>query len=479
MATLSSAGIGSGLDVAGIVQQLMAIERRPLQALQTSDKKTQDQLSAYGRLQSAMTTLQDAARRLTDATTWRATTVTSASTTAVTATSTGNTPAGSYAVNVTRLASAQTLSSAGFTGPDEPLGPGSLTIEMGTWGAGQTTFTPDAERSAFTLRFDPPRDSLQDVASAINAAGAGVNASVVTDASGTRLAIRSTVTGEANGFRITVTDDDGDNGDVAGLSRLAFDPSSGITRLTQGLAAANATATVNGIPVSSATNDFTNVMDGMSFKMLATTTQPVEVTVNRDTASMKKNITDFATAYNDLVKLMREQTRTPEAGAAGGVLQGDASAVGVLRQLRTLAGGSSGAATAFSRLSDIGLEPQRDGTLKVNDSKIESALGNLPELQNFFARNEEGTASDGFGQLFRAFATDRLDTDGTLTARQRALRERIDANGDRREVLEQRLALVEKRLTEQYSRLDTSAARFSSLQNYVSQQITNWNKSTP
>ena len=235
---------------------------------------------------------------------------------------------------------------------------------------------------------------------------------------------------------------------------------------------------MNGIPVSSATNDFTNVMDGMSFKMQATTTTPVEVTVNRDTAAMKKNITDFATAYNDLMKLMREQTRTPEGGAAGGVLQGDASAVGVVRQLRSLAGSSTGAATAFSRLTDIGLEPQRDGTLKVNDSKIDAALGNLPELQNFFARNEDGTASDGFGQLFRAFANDRLDTDGTLTARQRALRDRIEANGDRRDVLEQRLALVEKRLTEQYSRLDTTVARFSSLQNYVNQQITNWNKST-
>lgn len=476
MATLSSAGIGSGLDVRNIVQQLMAIERQPLQALQTNNKRTQDQLSAYGRLQSAMTTLQDAARRLTDATTWRATTVTSASTTAVSATSGGNTPAGSYAVNVTRLASAQTLSSQAFAGKEEALGPGSLTIEMGTWGAGQTTFTPDAGRAAATLRFDPPNDSLEDVADAINAADAGVSASIVTDASGTRLAIRSTVTGETNGFRLSVIDDDGNDGDLAGLSRLAFDPSSGIARMTQGLAAANATATINGIPVNSATNEVTNVMDGMSFKLVATTTAPVEVTVNRDTAAMKKNVTDFANAYNDLMKLMREQTRTPEGEGAGGILQGDASAVGLARQLRTLAGGSSGAATAFTRLADIGLEPQRDGSLKINDKKLEAALGNLPELQNFFARNEDGTASDGFGQLFRTFASDRLDTDGTLSARQRALRERIEANGDRQEVLEQRLALVEKRLNEQYSRLDTTVARFSSLQNYVTQQIANWNK---
>lgn len=477
MATLSSAGIGSGLDVRGIVQQLMAVERQPLQALQTANKRTQDQLSAYGRLQSAMTTLQDAARRLTDANTWRATTVASTSTTAVTATTSGNTPAGSYAVNVTRLAAAQTISSqASFAAATDTLGPGTLTIELGTWGPGQGSFTPDAERAAVAIRFDPPTDTLEDVKNAINASGAGVTASIVSDANGMRLAIRSTVTGEANGFRLVVDDDDGDDGDVAGLSRLAFDPSTGVSRMTQGVAAANAQATINGIDVSAATNEFSNVMDGMSFKLLATTTAPVEVTVNRDTEAMKKNITDFATAYNDLVKLMRDQTRTTEGAATGGILQTDATAVSLLRQVRTLAGSSTAAATAFARLADIGLEPQRDGSLKVSDTKITAALGNLPELQAFFARNEDGTASDGFGQLFRDFASARLDFEGTLTTRQQALRDRISTNKGREERLEQRLALVEKRLNEQYTRLDTSVAKFSSLQNYVNQQITLWNK---
>ncbi len=477
MATLSSAGIGSGLDVRSIVAQLMAIERTPLAALQSATQRSQDQLSAYGKLQSAMTALRDAARKLTDTQTWRATTVASPKPEAVNATSDGSTPAGTYSVNVTRLAAAQTLASPfNFAAAGDAIGPGSLTIELGTWGAGQASFTPKADAAPVTLRFDPPDDTLESVRDTINAAGAGVTASIVNDAAGMRLALRSTLTGEANAFRITVADDDGDNGDAAGLSLLAFDPAGGVSQMNQGLAAANALATINGVPVSSATNELDNVLDGLSFQLGQVSTAAVDVTVNRDTAGMKTNVTAFATAYNDLVKLMREQTRFDQATQTAGVLQSDSSALGLLRGLRSLAGGSSGAITEFARLADIGLEPQSDGTLKIDDQKLDGAMGQLAALQSFFANDDADDALDGFGQMFRGFGDDRLSSEGVLTTRRDAIQDRIDRNNDRAERLEARLVLVEKRLTEQYGRLDTSIARLSSLQNYVTQQIANWNR---
>lgn len=479
MATLSSAGIGSGLDVAGIVQKLMSVERQPLTTLQTATKRTQDQLSAYGKLESAMTALRDAARKLTDTDTWTATTVASAKTEAVTATSDGNTPAGTYSVNVTKLAAAQTLASQfTFGAGTDPLGGGSLTIELGSWNAGQTAFTAKPDTAAITLRIDPPNDSLEDVRDAINGAGAGVTASIVSDANGLRLAIRSTATGAANGFRITANDDDGDNGDAAGVSVFAFDPSTGVSQMSQGLAAANAQATINGVPVSSATNSLDNVLDGLSFQLGQVTTAAVDVTVNRDTAGMKANITDFATKYNDLVKMMREQTRYDDSTKQAGILQGDSSATGLLGQLRSLVGTSSGAVTAFTRLADIGLEPQSDGSLKINDKKLTAAMGQLDSLKTFFANDDADDSLDGFGQTFRAFGDQRLSTDGPLSSRKAALQDRINRNNDRADKLEERLAMVEKRLTAQYGRLDTSMAQLSSLQNYVTQQIANWNKPT-
>jgi flagellar hook-associated protein 2 len=473
MATLSSPGIGSGLDVNGIVSQLMALERRPIQQLESSTSRYQTQLSAFGQLQSAMTTLRDAARRLTDSSNWTPSTVTSSMPFAVSATSSGSTPPGSYSVSVSRLAAAQTLSSSTYSAATDVVGDGSLTIELGRWAAGQTGFTAQAGTTPVTVTIPPGATTLADVRDAINRAGAGVTASIVNDANGARLALRSTVTGEANAFRISVAE-----GSTPGLSALAFDPSSGATGMTQTLAAANAEASINGVAVSSATNTLTDVLDGLTIKLGQVTTSPVEVTADRDTVAIRKSITDFATAYNDLVKLSREQTRFDEGSQSAGVLQGDRSAVGLLSQLRNLIGSNSGASTAFTRLSNVGLEPQSDGTLKINDSRLDSALGRLDDLRTFFSRNEAGNSQDGFGVLLRDFGDGTLSEDGVLTTRQSGLKERISRNADSISQLEDRLALVERRLRDRYTRLDSSIAQLSGLQDYVSQQITRWNNSS-
>jgi flagellar hook-associated protein 2 len=477
MATLSSAGIGSGLDVKSIVTQLMALERQPITALQTNTKKVESQLSAYGKLQSAMTTLRDAAKTLSDAQTWSRTSVASSNTAAVTATSDGSAPPGSYTVNVTNLAAAQTLVTATtWAQPTDDVGPGTLTIELGRWGAGQTSFTPKIDTTPITITIPIGGDSLEEVRDAINGAGAGVSASIVTDANGSRLSIRSMLTGEANAFRISVNDPDGDNENAAGLSHLAYDPANSLVQMSRPQAGMNANATINNVPVSSATNTLTDVMDGMTLKLAQVTTAGVDVTVNRDTTSMKDQVKAFATAYNDLIKMVREQTSVNADAGTAGILQGDSSAVGLANQLRQLVGSTSGAATAFSRLSDIGLAPQRDGTLKVDETKLDSALGKLDELRTFFTRDEDGSAVDGFGALFASFGDQRLGADGLLSTRQEALRDRVERNQDRQSRMEDRLAMVEKRLTDQYSRLDTNIAKLSSLQNYVAQQIQQWNK---
>lgn len=484
MATLSSPGIGSGLDVRGIVTQLMALERRPLDALQASTKKSQDQLSAYGKLSSAMGTLRDAARKLADLQTWGTTTVTSSNPEALKVSSDGLAPPGAYSVSVTRLAAAQTLrSSTTWAAATDAIGPGALTIELGTWDAGATSFTAKAGGSPVTVTIPAGSDSLEQVRDAINSAGAGVTASIVNDASGARLSLRSTATGAENGFRISVNDSDGDNGDAAGLSMLAYDGAAGASQMVRALAAANAEATVNGIPVTSTTNRLADVVDGLSFEFAQTTTTALDVTVAQDTESVKALVNEFATAYNEVVKLMREQTRTAtpgadgNAGSAGGILGTDASAKGLLNQLRTLVGSSSGASEAFTRLTDIGLEPQRDGSLKVSDTKLNAAIARIDDLKTFFTRNEDGSDQDGFGQLVKTFATERLDDEGTIGARSKSLQQRIDGDAKRRTQLEARLALTEKRLYDQYARLDTATANLSALQNYVTQQIAAWNRS--
>jgi len=475
---ISSAGIGSGLDVNSIVTQLLALERKPIDLLDASKSRLDAQLSSYGKLQASLSAVRDAARSLTDTGTWARSTVTSSDGAAVSAVSSGSSAPGNYAVMVTRLAAAQSVTSATLPTPASIVGTGTLTIELGRWFTDPPDFTPNAGASSVSIAIGAGDNTLEKIRDKINASDAGVMASVVNDSSGSRLAIRSKETGVENGFRIAVSDDDGNNGDGTGLSMLAFDPVAGTSQLAQAQAAANAQLTINNIPIDSASNTLTDVLDGLTVRISRVTAAPVDLAVSRDVESIKKTITTFAEAYNSLVQLMREQTGYNEGSKTAGTLQGDRTAVGLLNKLRTMVGGSSGATTAFTRLADIGLEPQRDGTLKVNDGKLDSALGRIEDLNDFFARDDVGTANDGFGTLLRQFADMTLGVDGAIAVKQQGLQDRIDGIAERTAMMEDRLVLTEKRLREQYTKLDSNMAMLNSLQTYVTQQVAQWNRST-
>jgi flagellar hook-associated protein 2 len=414
---------------------------------------------------------------LTNTSSWSPTTVSSSDAAAVTAVSQGSSPPGNYSVSVTKLAAAQSVTSATVPGPTSVLGTGTLTIELGKWFTDPPDFTPNTGASSVSITIGPDDNTLSKIRDRINAAGAGVSASIVNDSTGARLAIRSTQTGETNGFRIQVADGDGGNTDATGLSMLSFDPE-GTGQMAAAQYASNAELTINGIAINSSSNTLTDVLDGLTVNVQRVTTGPVNLGVTRDTTAIKKTITDFAAAYNTMVKLVREQTAYNEGNKTGATLQGDRTAVGLLNRMRSLVGGSSGANDAFKRLADFGLDPQRDGTLKVVDSKLNSALGRLDDLKAFFSRNDTGTANDGFGTMLRDFADASTSSDGVLTTKQAGLQTRIADIGKRTASIEDRLALTEQRLRAQYTKLDTNMAALSGLQAYVSQQVTLWNRST-
>lgn len=477
MATITSTGIGSGLDVNSIVTQLVALERRPIQQLQSEANDLDARLSSFGKIQSNLDALRTAARSLTDTSTWKAASASSSDSTAVGVTvASGSTP-GSYSVNVTDLAAAQMNASSALASSSTVLGQGTLTIDIGTWSAGATTFTPKTGTSSVTITIGAGEDTLEKVRDKINAtSGLAVRATIVNDANGARLVMQSRTTGAENGFRIQVGDDDGVDDDNAGLSRLAYDPENAAAVSTRNQAAANAKATINGLAVESATNTLSNVIDGVSLTLGKRTTSAVDVTVARDTSSMRKSIDGFVGAYNDLVKLLREQTRYDAASKSAGTLQGDRTAIAIMGQLRQAMGASSSASSVFGRASDIGLSVQTDGTIKATTSKLDAAMGNLDELQKFFATATSSSATNGLADRLRRLSDALINTDGALPARQEGLRKLKAANTDRQDVLEDRVAATEKRLRAQYQTLDANMARLSSLQNYVGQQITNWNK---
>ena len=475
--TITSIGVGSGLDVETIITKLVAVERQPIVTLKSEASALQSKLSSLGKVQGYLSALQDAARKLTDASTWKAVTASASDTSALTVTASDGATAGAYNVAVSKLAMAQSVASGVFGSSSDTVGSGTLNITLGSWNADDTAFTPKTGATPVAITIGDG-DTLAAVRDKINAAGAGVVASIVNDASGARLSIRAKDTGVENAFQITVNDaGDAVDNDASGLSRLAYDPANGAAVMSRYQPAQNALATINGLEVSSASNTLANVLDGLSITLAKETATPVTVTVAQDNTSMGKVISDFAKAYNDVVSYLREQTAYNADTKKGGTLQGDGAAVALLAQLRKLAGSSTSASTVFTRLTDIGLEPQKDGTLKLTQSKVDAALAKLPDLKAALATLGSGGASDGLGRQFKTLTDTLLGSDGLIETRTDGLNARIRQNTDRQAMLEDHAEQFEARVRARYQALDTQMAGLSTLSTYIGQQVANWNKS--
>ena len=479
MPAITSLGIGSGVDINSMVSQLVALESRPLLEMRSAATSLQTQVSSYGQLSGLFGALQTAANALSGGALWSKSTATSSDDTAVAVVGGSTAAAGSYAVSVQKLAANQTVvSTASYADSSAPVGSGTLTLELGSWDLPPMNFLPQVGRAPVTVAI-AAADTLQTLRDKINGLGAGVTASVVTDSSGARLSLRSSSSGADNGFRMSVADGDGNNADAAGLSRFAFNPGGGSTQMEQKLAAGNAQATVNGIAVVSASNELGTVIDGLTFRLRKENFGSADVAVSSDREAVKTAIKSFADAYNVLSKAITEQTKYDPATKVGGPLQGDSAATGLQRQLRSLLNVGSGASATFSRLSDVGLQVQRDGTLSVDSAKLDGATANLTELKKAFANSDiNNSANEGFARRYAALATQVLGTDGSLTTRTEGLRERLTRNGEDQVRVSERVQRFQARLIAQYTAMDASLSRLNALSSYVTQQMNALNKTS-
>lgn len=476
MTTISSTGIGSGLDVTSILSKLMEVERAPLTQIQDEGAKIQSKLSVYGKVKSYVSALGDAANALSAKTAWSRTTASSGDDKVFTATTSTGAAAGTYSVQVNSLAASQTLVSASFASKTALVGSGTMTIELGQWSDDQSSFTAQSGATALNVAISAT-DTLEDVRTKINDANAGVTASIVTDATGAKLVMRSTATGEENAFRVTVADDDGLEDD-AGLSRLSYDPSNAIGQMSQTRAAANAEAVIDGITISSATNKVEGALEGVTFQLLSESSGAVDLTVSNDTEAIKTDIQTFVSAYNDLAKYLATQTKYDSTTQTAGALQGDSGANALRAALRSLGSATSGTSSVFDRLAEVGLDPQSDGTLKINSTKLTEALASPDELQKMFSLNDAGTTDDGFAEKIATWSETLLGFDGAITTRTNSLQSQITANTKKQTAFEDRMTTVEARLKAQYAALDTKMGSLTALSTYVTQQIANWNKSS-
>lgn len=491
--SISSTGIGSGLDVSSIVSQLVALERKPIANLQSSAALIQTQISTYGQVQSLMADLSTAATALTKASLWTQNTANSSNTSTLTAVAKAGAASGAYSIQVNQLASAQSLASGTFTNSTSVLGSGKLTIEMGTWSGAASaddpatttldeskpgTFTPKAAATPLNLTLSSATTTLADVRDAINNAKAGVTASIIQDASGARLTIRSNSTGEENALRISVTDLS-DAPLTGGLAALNYNQPQTIggTGMTQTVAATNARATINGLAVSSSNNTFSGVIENVDFTAAATTTSPVNLTIGNDNESQRAAVQRFATAYNTLNGFLGRQTAYDEANKVGGILQGDNTVLNLRSRLRGLLSDNGAANFSILNLTSSSGTTPRDGSLTLDAAKLDAALSDPSKLAKLFAGDSDSGIT-GMAKKVADFATALIGADGLLTTRKDGLNKKIAFNKKEQEKLEDRVARVAERLNKQYQALDGRMASLNTLSTYINQQVTQWNNNS-
>lgn len=389
MASITSSGIGSGIDINSLVSQLVSAERDPaVSRLDSRETNLKAQISGLGSLKSALSTFQSALAELKKTDSFQSTKATVTDDTLFTATSDNGAQAGSYNIKVEQLAQAQRLATPAaetFASTSAVVGSGTLTFQFGTYNDSDNSFAVNPNKSVQTVTIDPANNTLAGVCDAINKADIGVTANIVNDGNGYRLVVGSKDSGAANALKITASD--------ASLSLLSFDPTNSTDRTTkQTVAAADAKIVVDGLAVTSASNTVKEVVPGVTLNLKATGSATT-LTVEQDTSEITKAVESFVKGYNNLMGTIKSLTASGLNGGKQGALANDSSVRSVAGRLRSMLGSAvAGLSGSVRSLADLGISTQRDGTLNLDSTKLEKAVStNVNDVAALFARSGQTT----------------------------------------------------------------------------------------
>ena len=465
---ITSTGIGTGLDITGIVQKLVDAEGQPiLQALDRKQTEANNRLSAIGSLKSALSAFQTASQKLKDSDSFLVHSTSSTNDSIVSATASAKAVPGNYSVIVDHLATSHQLvtGGVGFASGAATVGTGSLTLQVGA----------DTAKS-FTVAIDSAHQSLASIRDAINAAtdNKGVMASIINvddGAGGTvsRLVLTAKDTGTANAITITAADDDGNNTDNAGLSQLAS------ANLQVQTPAQNALMKINGFDVTRSSNTISDAVDGLTFNLAsAAPGSTVTIGVSVDNETISKNLDEFAKAFNNLNSVVKNLGSYDATTKRAGILLGDALLRGLKSQIRSDLGTPvTGTSGKYSTLQMVGIEIDGLGVMSLKQDKLKAALAADPSSVSAIF-----TATDGIAKRLKTRIDTYVQAGGLFDTRTQQLNSTIRKIEDDRTRENDHLEALQKRLLKQFNAMDAMVAQINSTGTFLTQQLTNLSKST-
>ncbi|WP_312046517.1 flagellar filament capping protein FliD [Erwinia sp.] len=481
MASVSSLGVGTSLDLDSLYTSLETAEKTKLTTITKQQSTYNSQLSSYSKLQSSMAALETAAAALTKPAAFSATAVTSTNT-AFTATTSATASTGDYSVNVTQIAKAQTLMSGSFSSNSTALG--------GTTSGNSRTLTiaQGGSSTPLTLTLTDSQTSLSGIADAINKSAGNVSASIIKASSGDyRLMLSSKTTGTDSDMTISVTGDDTLQSAI-GYSASA----SGTQNMSVQTASQNAKLSVNGVAIERSSNNISDALTGVTLNLNAPSkdASTETLTVSRSIDDSKKTINAFVTAYNSLKSTIASVTKYTAVTAgqsqssSNGALIGDSTVRAVENSmnsiLTTVQGGS------YSILAQLGvtIDPstQSDGStgaLTVDDTKLTTALTNNPQaVSQFFIG--DGT-STGFATKLDSTLTSMLSTtvgkEGIIQNAKDGINDTLKTLSDRYDQMSDSIDATMARYKTQFTNLSSLVNSLTNTSTYLTSQFSSTSSS--
>ncbi|MEK7350981.1 MAG: flagellar filament capping protein FliD [Nitrospirota bacterium] len=460
MASISFGGLGNGLDFGQVVDQLVKVQRLPIDQLNQKKTTAQSKLTDYALLGGKLLALQTAGDALRLPTAFDRSSTTVSDQSALTASASSTATPGSYLVRVTQLAQSH-----------------QITNKAATAVASVTTDIVSGASAAFTFRVGTGTDktvtlsgdaTLENLQAGINDLGAGVTASIVNAGSEAtpayRLILTATASGASNGVTIVAdgtTLDFANGGGSGGVDTL---------QAAQDAIAIVGDPTLNPVTVQRSSNAITDAIPGVTLALLKTTgSGTVSVNVTHDNGSVKENIKKFAAAYNDIVKFVNERTTYDVATKKGALFFNESTAKGFLSQLRQALSAPVSGLTSYSSVGEIGFKTERDGAITVDDAKLDSALNTQYSAVKSLFASQAGVAA--VAQRINA-AIDAIDDIGTgsLAIRKNALTKQLSDLTAEIGRKEDSLSAYESSLKRQYGALDGLLSRLKGQTTFLQAQ---------
>lgn len=403
---LSSLGVGSGLDANALVQSIMKAEQVPLNSLNNKKVDLNSKLTAYAQVKSNLSPFQSAIADLSSAQNFQSFSVSSNDPASISSSVSGTPTAGLYNVEVTQLAQGQKLFSQGVASVDTVIGTGTVSFSFGSVSGGTLSSDGKYQDATFsnngnpvkTISIDSSNNTLVGIRNAINASGFGVTASIVNDGSSAtpyHLVVTNTKTGETQSMKISVSNQA--TGSTGLSDFLNYDPSENAGQaFSQVRKAQNAILKVDGISISKPSNTITDAIEGVSLTLNKINTgNPSSIYITKDTSALSTKLQTVVKQYNNLIAFIDTQTKYDTTQKKGAVLFGEASLRSIKNQLRSILTSSVPQGTGkYVSLNQLGISFQKDGTLAIDATKMQTALDSSPEdIGKLFAPSATTTDS--------------------------------------------------------------------------------------